>query len=184
MVGGGSRRVLALDLGLLRRPRQRPPTAVLDHGARLARPGSQAPGSTGPRTCCDTQTATVRLWSGSARTANGSTCRGPSWPPRWPRCAYAARLGVRPADRGRLPPNIPRPWSRRWRRPAWGPSVVLRAGPRTKGVVDRLQQIAPTVLIAVVGSGRGKDVDRGAVLGGLGQQLPSVRTRSWSGTSP
>jgi acetoacetyl-CoA synthetase len=46
----------------------------------------------------------------------------------------------------------------------------------TKGVVDRFQQIAPTVLIAVDGYRfGGKDVDRGEVLAELREQLPSVR---------
>ena len=147
-------------------------------GGCLARPGFQAHGLTGPRTCCDTPTATVRLWQGSARTANRSSCRGPSWPPRWPRSRLrCASWGAAGRPGGRLPaqhsPGCGRAAGHGQRA---GRLVVLRAGLRYQRCVDRFQQIAPAVLIAVDGYRfGGKGVDRGAVLAELGQQLPSVR---------
>src|SRR6266568_1893119 len=46
----------------------------------------------------------------------------------------------------------------------------------TKGVIDRFQQIAPTVLIAVDGYRfGGKDIDRADTVAELRRQLPTVR---------
>ena len=92
--------------------------------------------------------------------------------------AALRELGVRPGDRvAAYLPNIPQAVVALLATASVG-AVWSCCAPDfgTKGVVDRFQQIAPAVLIAVDGYRfGGKDVDRGAVLAELGQQLPSVR---------
>jgi acetoacetyl-CoA synthetase len=87
-------------------------------------------------------------------------------------------LGVRPGDRvAAYLPNIPQTVVALLATASEG-AIWSCCAPDfgTKGVVDRFQQIAPTVLIAVDGYRfGGKDVDRAAVVAELREQLPSVR---------
>jgi acetoacetyl-CoA synthetase len=92
--------------------------------------------------------------------------------------AALRELGVRPGDRvAAYLPNIPQAVVGLLATASLG-AIWSCCAPDfgTKGVVDRFQQIAPTVLIAVDGFRfGGKEVDRGAVLDELREQLPSVR---------
>ena len=92
--------------------------------------------------------------------------------------AALRELGVRPGDRvAAYLPNIPQAVVGLLATASLG-AIWSCCAPDfgTKGVVDRFQQIAPAVLIAVDGFRfGGKDVDRGAVLDELREQLPSVR---------
>ena len=95
--------------------------------------------------------------------------------------SFAAALramGVRPGDRvAAYLPNIPQTVVALLATASVG-AIWSCCAPDfgTKGVVDRFQQIAPTVLIAVDGYRfGGKDVDRNPVLAELREQLPSVR---------
>ena len=92
--------------------------------------------------------------------------------------AALRELGVRPGDRvAAYLPNIPQAVVGLLATASLG-AIWSCCAPDfgTKGVVDRFQQVAPTVLIAVDGFRfGGKDVDRGAVLDELREQLPSVR---------
>ena len=95
--------------------------------------------------------------------------------------SFAAALramGVRPGDRvAAYLPNIPQTVVALLATASVG-AIWSCCAPDfgTKGVIDRFQQIAPTVLIAVDGYRfGGKDIDRGAVFAELREQLPSVR---------
>ncbi len=92
--------------------------------------------------------------------------------------ATLRELGVQPGDRvAAYLPNIPQAVVALLATASLG-AIWSCCAPDfgTKGVIERFQQIAPTVLIAVDGYRfGGKDVDRAEVLAELREQLPSVR---------
>jgi acetoacetyl-CoA synthetase len=92
--------------------------------------------------------------------------------------AALRELGVRPGDRvAAYLPNIPQAVVALLATTSVG-AIWSCCAPDfgTKGVIDRFQQIAPTVLIAVDGYRfGGRDVDRTETVAELRQQLPSVR---------
>ncbi len=92
--------------------------------------------------------------------------------------AVLRELGVRPGDRvAAYLPNIPQAVVALLATASVG-AIWSCCAPDfgTKGVIDRFQQIAPTVLIAVDGYRfGGRDVDRTETVAELRQQLPSVR---------
>ena len=100
--------------------------------------------------------------------------------------AALRELGVRPGDRvAAYLPNIPQAVVALLATASVG-AIWSCCAPDfgTKAVVDRFQQIAPTVLIAVDGYRfGGKDVDRGAVLDELRGQLP-IRAAHDRGPAP